>query len=114
MSIALSWIASVYASAVNAAATFARGKQLADLQLRDAFSLPAAIMRDEIANSLLLPDRMWSHLLAWSYYIENNRVLATTAILKTVTWPPRHESLADRLDGRIAAVEAALLRTVPG
>ena len=110
----LRWIASVSASALHAANAYVEGWKLTDVRLRDTIATPAAALQSDIVSSTLPPKRYWRQLLALSHHFENNRELARTAIRKVIAWQPQYESLAGRLGERIAAVEGAVQRAVPG
>lgn len=114
MSLKLRWIASVSTSALHIAEALSQGKTIIDPRLSDSILESSRELQDEILKSSLPAERLWRQLVALSHHIENNRELAETAIRKTVGWHPTREALAMRLGERIAGVEMALQRAVPG
>jgi hypothetical protein len=114
MPIELRWLASMSASAFHAAEAIARGELLVDERLRQALAGPTQSLVNEIEDAGLEPADMVPLLAALAMGIENNRELAEVAITKLRGRIDYLGEVTGRVAGRVAELEAAFRRTLPG
>lgn len=111
--IELRWIVSFSASAVHAGDLARRGLAL-DSPLVEAAAQPAEWLGAALRGAGLDEDAFWDQLLPLSAEIENNRQLVEAVLRKRVAAKDRGASLAARLAGCVADLEAAVARFAPG
>src|SRR5262245_45270625 len=109
----LRWQTSFSASCIHAADAISRCWPFVDPRLHDVLRGPSEALCDEIRSAGLPEARYWRSLNAFSFQIDNNRELAARALRHCVGAVPHQESLASRLGGRIAELEAAVQRALP-
>ncbi|MHB8970885.1 MAG: hypothetical protein ACYC3X_15320 [Pirellulaceae bacterium] len=108
----LHWTASFRASCLHAAEALAHGQLVGDSRLAEAITGPAQELRQAIHAAGLPRTPFWRHLVGLSVMVDGLRELAERAVSRTVG-APRAEQIAARLVPSIAAVEAAMRKTLP-
>ena len=114
MTIDLRWIASHSASCFHAAEAVARKLPIVDETLRKALAEPTQELDHQLRIDGLPERQLWQVLVALSCQIENNHELAQVVLRKTVGHDRATPLRVAALAGRIADVEAAMRRTIPG
>ncbi len=112
MSLRIEWRAGVSASCFHAVRMLAAGKTPAVDDVRRALAEPTAALLDELQRSGLPVDAVLRQLAARSAFIEGNRELARTVLVK-VAGHEAADSRAPLLAGLLSDAEQAYSRAFP-
>ena len=110
----LQWKASLSASCLHAAACFQEGLPVADAELVPALGEPIEQLLGELRSCGLMAEDVLPQLVALAGEVDNNRQLVELAFTRLWGKGSFNETSEARLVGRIAGLEAALLRERPG
>lgn len=109
----LTWKTSLSATALHAAACFHEGLPVADVELAPVLGEPIELLVAELHDWGLPAAELLGQLAALASEVENNRQLVEQASTRLWGKGAVSESMVALMAGRIADLEAALLRTRP-